>query len=34
LGKNPNLLAFGIIENGRSWRFSTKIGVVWPLIFY
>jgi hypothetical protein len=33
LGKNPNLLAFGIIENGRSWLFSTKIGVVWPLIF-
>jgi hypothetical protein len=33
LGKNPNLLAFGIIENGRSWLFSTKMGVVWPLIF-
>jgi hypothetical protein len=33
LGKNPNVLAFGIIENGRSWLFSTKMGVVWPLIF-
>jgi hypothetical protein len=33
LGKNPNVLAFGIIENGRSWLFSTKTGVVWPLIF-
>jgi hypothetical protein len=22
----------GIIENGRSWLFSTKMGVVWPLI--
>ena len=21
-----------IIENGRSWLFSTKMGVVWPLI--
>jgi hypothetical protein len=27
------VLAFGIIENGHSWRFSTKMGVVWPLIF-
>jgi hypothetical protein len=26
LGKNPNVLAFGIIENGRSWLFSTKYG--------
>jgi hypothetical protein len=26
------VLAFGIIENGRSWIFSTKMGVVWPLI--
>jgi hypothetical protein len=26
------VLAFGIIENGRSWLFSTKLGVVWPLI--
>jgi hypothetical protein len=26
------VLAFGIIENGRSWLFSTKMGVVWPLI--
>jgi hypothetical protein len=33
LGKNPNLLAFGIIENGRSLLFSTKMGVAWPLIF-
>jgi hypothetical protein len=33
LGKNPNVLAFGIIENGHSWLFSTKMGVVWPLIF-
>src|SRR5690348_14247119 len=27
---NPHL-AFDIIENGRSWLFSTKMGVVWPL---
>jgi hypothetical protein len=33
LGKNPLVLAFGIIENGRSWLFSTKMVVVWPLIF-
>jgi hypothetical protein len=33
LVKNPNVLAFGTIENGRSWLFSTKMGVVWPLIF-
>jgi hypothetical protein len=26
------VLAFVIIENGRSWLFSTKMGVVWPLI--
>jgi hypothetical protein len=26
------VLAFGIIENGRSWLFSSKIGVVWPFI--
>jgi hypothetical protein len=26
LVKNPNVLAFGTIENGRSWLFSTKIG--------
>jgi hypothetical protein len=32
LVKNPYVLAFGIIENGHSWLFSTKIGVVWPLI--
>jgi hypothetical protein len=24
--------AFGIIENGRSWIFSIKMGLVWPLI--
>jgi hypothetical protein len=32
LVKNPLLLVFGIIEIGRSWLFSTKMGVVWPLI--
>src|SRR6187455_2059821 len=32
LVKNPLVLAFGIIENGRSWLFSTKMRVVWPLI--
>jgi hypothetical protein len=32
LVKNLQVLAFGIIENGRSWQFSTKMGVVWPLI--
>jgi hypothetical protein len=32
LVKNPYVLAFGIIENGRSWLFSTKMGVVLPLI--
>jgi hypothetical protein len=26
------VLAFGIIENGRSWLFPTKMGVVWPLV--
>jgi hypothetical protein len=26
------MLAFVIIENDRSWQFSSKIGVVWPLI--
>jgi hypothetical protein len=25
-------LAFDIIENGRSWLFPTKMGVVWPLM--
>jgi hypothetical protein len=30
--KNPYLLAFSIIEIGRSWLFPTKMGVVWPLI--
>src|SRR5688572_28823136 len=33
LVKNPYVLAFGIFENGHSWLFSTKMGVVWPLIF-
>jgi hypothetical protein len=33
LVRNPNVLAFAIIENGRSWLFSTKMGVVWALIF-
>jgi hypothetical protein len=32
LVKNSYVLAFGIIENGRSWLFSTKMGVVWPFI--
>jgi hypothetical protein len=26
------VLTFGIIENGRSWLFSSKMGVVWPFI--
>jgi hypothetical protein len=26
------VLAFGIIENGRSWLFPTKMGVVWPFV--
>jgi hypothetical protein len=26
------VLAFVIIENGRSWLFSTKMGLVWPWI--
>jgi hypothetical protein len=26
------VLAFSVIENGRSWLFSTKMGVVWPFI--
>jgi hypothetical protein len=30
--KNLLVLAFGIIENGRSWLFLTKMGVVWPFI--
>jgi hypothetical protein len=30
--KNPWVLGFGIIENGRSWLFPTKMWVVWPLI--
>jgi hypothetical protein len=32
LVKNLQVLAFGIIENGRSRLFSLKMGVVWPLI--
>jgi hypothetical protein len=32
LVKNLQVLTFDIIENGRSWLFSTKMGVVWPLI--
>jgi hypothetical protein len=32
LVKNPYVLTFGIIENSRSWQFSTKMGVVRPLI--
>jgi hypothetical protein len=32
LVKNPLVLAFGIFENGHSWLFLTKMGVVWPLI--
>jgi hypothetical protein len=32
LVKNPYVLAFSIIKNGHSWLFSTKMGVVWPLI--
>jgi hypothetical protein len=34
LVKNLYVLAFGIIENGRSWLFSTKMGDVWPLIIF
>jgi hypothetical protein len=26
------MLAFVIIENGCSWQFSWKMGIVWPLI--
>jgi hypothetical protein len=32
LDKNPYVLAFGIIENGHSSIFLTKMGVEWPLI--
>jgi hypothetical protein len=32
LVKNGGCVAFDIIENGRSWLFSTKMWVVWPLI--
>jgi hypothetical protein len=32
LVKNSYVLCFDIIENGRSWLFSTKMGVAWPLI--
>jgi hypothetical protein len=31
LVKNPYVISFDIIENGRSWLLSTKMGVVWPL---
>jgi hypothetical protein len=33
LVKNLFVLPFGIIENGHSWLFSTKMGVVGPFIF-
>jgi hypothetical protein len=32
LVKNLYVLAFSIIENGRLWLFSTKMGLMWPLI--
>src|SRR5699024_12789036 len=32
LVKHPQLLALGIFATGRRWLFSTKMGVVWPLI--
>jgi hypothetical protein len=32
LVKNPYMLHFDIIRNGRSWLFLTKMGVLWPLI--
>jgi hypothetical protein len=32
LVKNSQVLAFSVIEIGCSWLFSTKMGVVWPLI--
>jgi hypothetical protein len=32
LVKNPLVLALGIVENGRSWLFLTKMGVVWPFV--
>src|SRR5688500_9705058 len=32
LVKNPYVLAFVIFENGNSWLFLTKMGVVWRLI--
>jgi hypothetical protein len=31
LVKIPEVLAFSVIENGHSWLFSTKMGVMWPL---
>jgi hypothetical protein len=31
--KNLLVLPFGIVENGHSWLFSTKMVVVWPFIF-
>jgi hypothetical protein len=30
--KNSYVLEFGIMENGRSWKFSTKMVVLWSLI--
>jgi hypothetical protein len=32
LVENTLVLAFGIIENGRSWLVLTKMGVVWPFV--
>jgi hypothetical protein len=32
LVKNLQVLAVGIIENGRSWLFFAKMKVVWPLV--
>jgi hypothetical protein len=26
------VLGFGIIENGRSWLLSTKMGILWQLM--
>jgi predicted 3-demethylubiquinone-9 3-methyltransferase (glyoxalase superfamily) len=31
--KEQRLQAFDVIENGRSWLFLTKMGIVWPLAF-
>jgi hypothetical protein len=32
VGQKSVGVSFGIIENGRSWQFSSKMGVVWPFI--